>query len=57
MGSRILILNGHPDTTRKGLFAAWDRKFLGDNVRVYGDAFYQDVFAVDGSGERFAEDL
>ena len=36
-----------PDTTRKGLFAAWDRKFLGDNVRVYGDAFYQDVFAID----------
>ena len=36
-----------PDTTRKGLFAAWDRKFLGDKVRIYGDAFYQDVFAVD----------
>ena len=36
-----------PDTTRKGLFAAWDRKLLGSNVRAYGDAFYQDVFAVD----------
>ncbi len=36
-----------PETTRKGLFAAWDRKFFTDNMRVYGDAFYQDVFAVD----------
>lgn len=36
-----------PDTTRKGLFAAWDRKLFGENVRVYGDAFYQDVFAID----------
>jgi iron complex outermembrane receptor protein len=36
-----------PETTRKGLFAAWDRKLFADNVRLYGDAFYQDVFAVD----------
>lgn len=36
-----------PDTTRKGLFASWERKLFGSKVRAYGDAFYQEVNAVD----------
>ncbi|HEY0864564.1 MAG TPA: TonB-dependent receptor [Lacunisphaera sp.] len=36
-----------PETTRKGLFAAWERRLFGSNVRAYGDAFFQDVLAVD----------
>lgn len=35
-----------PETTRRGMFASWDRK-LGAKVTAYGDAFFQQVFEVD----------
>ncbi len=36
-----------PETTRKGLFASWERKLYSDKVHAYGDAFFQQVMSVD----------
>ncbi len=36
-----------PEITRKGLSIAWDREFFSPNVKLYGDAFYQNTYQVD----------
>jgi iron complex outermembrane receptor protein len=35
-----------PEISRKGAFAAWDREFT-ENVRTYGDLFFQQVHQID----------
>jgi len=35
-----------PESTRRGVFASWDRK-LSDNITAYGDAFFQQLHQID----------
>ena len=35
-----------PESTRRGVFASWDRR-LADNVTAYGDAFFQQLHQID----------